>query len=315
MPIYKQEGKKNGLQKYRVVVSFTTQNGEYKQLTGTAYGKEEAKQLEMELQSQTAETAFTRLTINELIQLYLNAKKGEVRETTYAKNERNLKIYVSPFIGTLKLSKLTVASLQEWKNSINKLGLATRTKNNAYRELSTLLNFAVRMKYISQNPLPNVKNFRDVDFVPNRERIRYYTQDQFLQFVSVAKSEAETKKDWRFYVFFCIAFYTGMRKGEIHALKWSDIENNTIHVRRSISQKIKGAQNTETAPKNISSYRDLQAPAPLLAVLDAHKERFKKIPSFSDEWRVCGGETPLRDSTITKACKQSSTVLTINFIG
>ena len=41
-------------------------------------------------------------------------------------------------------------------------------------------------------------------------------------------------------MFFAMAYYTGMRKGEINALKWSDIDVNIIHVRRSIAQKLKG---------------------------------------------------------------------------
>ena len=50
-----------------------------------------------------------------------------------------------------------------------------------------------------------------------------------------------------------------MRKGEINALKWSDIDGDIIHVRRSIAQKVKGPD-IETPPKNKSSYRDLQMP-------------------------------------------------------
>lgn len=41
--------------------------------------------------------------------------------------------------------------------------------------------------------------------------------------------------EWNFYVFFNIAFYTGLRKGEIHALKWTDIEGNYLKITKSIS--------------------------------------------------------------------------------
>ena len=51
-----------------------------------------------------------------------------------------------------------------------------------------------------------------------------------------------------FLCIFNIAFYTGMRKGEINALKWSDIDDNIIHVRRSIAQKLKG-DDRETPPR------------------------------------------------------------------
>ena len=64
-----------------------------------------------------------------------------------------------------------------------------------------------------------------------------------------------------------------MRKGEINALKWSDIDDNIIHVRRSIAQKLKG-DDRETPPKNKSSVRDLQMPLPLINILDEHQKRY-----------------------------------------
>ncbi|MGN0182186.1 MAG: site-specific integrase, partial [Candidatus Ornithomonoglobus sp.] len=90
-----------------------------------------------------------------------------------------------------------------------------------------------------------------------------------------------------------------MRKGEIHALRWSDIDGNIIHVRRSISQKVKG-EDSETPPKTKSSVRDLQIPLPLLKILDEHKARCGKLDGFSEAWHICGGERCLRDTTIEK---------------
>lgn len=53
MPIYKVEGiKKDGKQKYIVRVNYTATSGEFKQLTRTAYGSEEAKDLERKLEAQ-----------------------------------------------------------------------------------------------------------------------------------------------------------------------------------------------------------------------------------------------------------------------
>lgn len=102
-------------------------------------------------------------------------------------------------------------------------------------------------------------------------------------------------------MFFSIAFLTGARKGEINALKWSDIDGNILHIRRSITQKLKGGD-VETAPKNRSSIRDLQLPAPLIAVLDEHKQRQRDAAPkhFTEDFRICGGMIPLRDTSIDK---------------
>lgn len=94
-----------------------------------------------------------------------------------------------------------------------------------------------------------------------------------------------------------------MRKGEINALKWTDISNNTIHVRRSIAQKIKTAngEDIETPPKNKTSYRDIQMPSKLIEILNEHKKLQKQLfKNFNENYRVCGGERCLRDTTIEK---------------
>ena len=103
--------------------------------------------------------------------------------------------------------------------------------------------------------------------------------------------------DSGYYTFFNVALYTGMRKGEINALKWSDIEGDRIHVRRSIAQKAKGGDQ-ETPPKNKSSYRTLQCPKKLLSVLEQHRIFQQRIKGFNDDFRVCGAVAPLRDSSI-----------------
>ena len=155
------------------------------------------------------------------------------------------------------------------------------------------------MRYLDKNPVAFVGNFKEVYFETEQDKLHYYTKEEFLKYISAAKRLIEKPSDWDFYVFFCIAFYTGMRKGEIHALKWSDVDNNIIHVRRSICQKVKGGD-LETPPKNKSSYRDLQIPQPLMTVLAEHKTHQKEVKEYIDDLRICGGEKCLRDTTLEK---------------
>lgn len=133
------------------------------------------------------------------------------------------------------------------------------------------------------------------------EVLHYYTADEFLKYIEVAENSCKSVIDWGYYVFFNILFYCGLRKGEANALKWSDIEGNIMHIRRSIFQKAKG-EDVEGAPKTKSSIRDLQIPVPLLEILKEHKKRQKEVAEnlFSEEFRVCGCERPLCDTTIDK---------------
>ena len=318
MPIYKMNGKKDGKQKYRVRVNYTDRLGKAKQIDRVAYGLDEAKQLERELNYQLKqETPTAKMTVQALYDEYIEAKKHEIRETSLDTNERNLKKYVLEPLGDYKLSKLNVAVLQKWKQDMEQKGLSTKTKQNRYGEFRTLLNYAVKMEYIPRNPLLKVGNFK-APFETKKE-MQYYTADEFKKFIQKAKEEAiqsESKgymHKWHYYVFFNIAFYTGLRKGEIHALQWTDIKDGYLSITKSIAQKLKGGDRI-TPPKNRSSIRTIQMPEPLIQILNEHYERCKSIIGFNDSYYITGGERPLRDTSIQNELKKYATLANIKTI-
>ncbi len=299
MPIYKTSVKKDGLQQYRVQVSFVDMHGKYRKIERTVYGLAEAKAMEHRLSSEQ-KNVCSRITLKDLSDEYLAVKSHELRESSFEKERRILENHIFPILGDYRIDKLTTKILQKWKIAIDNKELAITTKKNIYRAFCALLNYAVNMEYISRNLLRQVGNFKDVYFEHEQDKLHYYTPEQFKDYISAARSSARTLNEWGYYVFFNIAFYTGMRKGEINALKWSDISDGVIHIRRSIAQKLKGGYR-ETPPKNKSSMRDLQIPAPLSIILDEHKERHKLDRRFSESFRVCGGIACLSDTALDNA--------------
>ena len=60
----------------------------------------------------------------------------------------------------------------------------------------------------------------------------------------------------------------------------------------------------EAPPKNKSSYRDIQIPKNLIIILQKHKLRQQQNKNFTDDFRVCGGITCLRDTNIANRNNQ-----------
>jgi len=301
MPINKTGVKKDGKLQYRVRVNYTDAAGKAHQIERTAYGNAEAVALEQQLIAEYKDrrTSTSRITVRELCGEYEVYHANETRKTSHDSTMRNLRYRVLPTMADYRLDRLSQSVLAQWKNTIAATDLSIVTKRNAYAAFSALLNYAVKMEYIPRNPLIVLGNFRDANAAPkSAEVLHYYTPEQFIKFIGIAESSAKSVTDWGYYVFFSIAFYTGARKGEINALKWSDIDGSVMHIRRSIAQKLKGGD-VETPPKNKSSYRDLQIPEPLMNILAEHKERQRAASRlFSEDYRVCGGERPLRDTSI-----------------
>jgi integrase len=244
------------------------------------------------------------MTIKELHDEYMAVKKHEVRATSWEKTRWIMERYILPTLGPTRLDKFGPSEVQKWKLGIETRTTATgqpykiQTKRNIFKELSAMMNYAVKMEYISRNPLRIVGTFKDVDQV--HEPIQYYTVDEFRKFIAASRVCAEQSGDgyeWHYFIFFCIAFLTGLRKGEIHALQWSDINGQYLSVTKSIIQKLKG-DDVETPPKNKTSIRTLQMPKPLIDILAKHRKRCEAIEGFSETHKIFGGDRPLRDTTI-----------------
>lgn len=307
MPIYKSGGKKDGLQKYNVRINYVSESGQAKQLTRVAYGLDAAKDLERRLLhdlKSNGENSVRKMTVRQLFEEYAAVKKYEVRQSTYDKTVRTFAYYIFPTLADVCIDKLSAKILQDWKISLEERDLALKTKKNVYSELRTMFNYAVRMEYLPKSPLVKVGNFKDP--LATKQEINFYTPDEFRAYIHAAKEMALQKQkeendlfEWNYYVFFNIAFYTGLRKGEIHALRWCDIDGAYLSVKHSITQKLHN-EDVETPPKNKSSIRTIQIPLPLIKILDEHKKRQMLLGNWSSDHRVLGEERCLRDTTIQK---------------
>lgn len=302
MPITKIEGKKkNGKQGYRVRVNYTDAFGHARQIERTAYGAEEAKETERRLSLQTKEVNPSSLLLSDLSARYFAAQKHEVRESTYAKNLGVFRTHVEPYLGAVRIDKLTVDILENWKASINEKGLSFSMKKNIYSVLRAMLNYAVRIDLLPKNPLHRVGNFKDA--YEKKEALQYYTAEQFQKFIAEAYADAQETGDMRYFTFFSTLFYTGARKGEANALSWSDLDGDILHIGKNVVQKLKG-EDRITPPKNKSSDRTLQVPAPLMEVFELQKAWQKKNDIYSRHAKICGGTQSLRDTTIEKKNQQ-----------
>jgi integrase len=155
--------------------------------------------------------------------------KHNRRPATYALYEMNIRLYLTPGLGTRRLNRLSVAAVQMFLNQRLEKGDSIRKVQIMRTVLSAALTRAVREELIPRNVARLVE-------LPQWQRatIRPWTADEAKQFLSAARSDP-------LYPAFVLLILYGLRRGEALGLRWTDIdfEAGTIQIRQQL-QRIQG---------------------------------------------------------------------------
>ncbi|MBD8033040.1 tyrosine-type recombinase/integrase [Solibacillus sp. A46] len=150
-----------------------------------------------------------------------------IKETT-ASNAQSLinkhLIRENPFANK-PLSKITTEDIDAFYNFKINEEYSSSYIHKMHQILNQAFNQAVKWKRIKYNPV----NDADPPAV-KKEEMKIWSYDEINTFLEHCKGE-------RHYLTFLLAIYTGLRRGEILGLKWSDVDfiNKTIHVQRSLA--------------------------------------------------------------------------------
>ncbi len=198
------------------------------------------------------------LSVSEFLRRWLNdSVRGSVRASTHASYRRQVERYIVPAIGHMKLKKLTPAHVQGLYRSMLDRGLSTRTVQYTHAVLRRAMKQATRWGMIPRNPCDDA----DAPKV-QREEIRPLDQEQTRRLLRAAEGE-------RHEALYVLAVHTGMRPGELLALKWRDIdfEGARLKVNRALSD------GEFTPPKRAKSRRSIDLTAGSVDALRAHRKR------------------------------------------
>ena len=171
-----------------------------------------------------------------------------------------------------EISKITAVDIDIFYNQKINENYSTSYIRQMHQLLNQAFNQAVKWKKILSNPVI------DADLPAVRyEEMLIWSIDEVNNFLKASKRERQ-------YLAFILAVYTGMRRGEILGLKWSDIdfENKRIRVNRSLSYTTKRGY-LFTALKTKKSKRQIPITEKVLNELRRHK-------SIQEEWKKLVGD-------------------------
>lgn len=175
-------------------------------------------------------------------------KSGELRIRTVDGYAEKLDAYVVPVLGSKKLTGLRPYDLDRWLAGLSDKGLSPRTRLHAYRVLSTALVTAVRWRLMPSNPLAAVT-------APSVKR----TAPVVLS-ASQANDYLDAFKGHELEPIVAIALGIGLRRSELCALEWSDIDMKTGTVSITKGRHERGCKVWTEPPKSENSRRIVVLP-------------------------------------------------------
>ncbi len=245
--------------------------------------------------------------IETTVEEYLKRWLKEYCENNLAKRTYNdyrgvIENHLIPSLGKLKLKNLKPDHIIKYQNKKlkngrlkRKGGLSKRTVQNHHRILSKALTDAViPYKLIQSNPC------RDVPApTPNTPEVNPFSKDEISGILEYIEEE------YYFYALVYVDKETGLRRGELLALKWKDInlENNNIYIQRSV-QEIRGEGLVYKEPKNDSSFRNIYVDDDVMAILKNLKKAHLKTSHKDNLVFAFPDGSRIRPDYVTKKFKR-----------
>lgn len=181
--------------------------------------KKEALLAEAKLEDEglAEEVETFEFVANEYLEWYRKRRK----ESSYTKIESIVRIHLIPFFGPKELIKIKQRDIIKFQDKLIDSNAAASHVKKIHTTLSAIFKFAIKNEYTKENPAQIVGN---VD-LKEEKHVNYWTLDEFKAFIKHVDDDL-------YNALFMVLYYSGMRKGELLALTWADIDfqNNIINV-------------------------------------------------------------------------------------
>ncbi len=208
--------------------------------------------------------AKTNYTLGEWMDKWLENKQVDgIREKTDDRYEEHMRIHIKPGLGRIKLAKLSPKQIREFELNLIIGGKAPVGVVAVHTVLKAALEHAVEMEVIGRNPAASVKPpraQRKPAFVPEERQVN--------ALLAVAKAS-----EHHLWPATYVATYTGMRRGEITALEWKNVnlDAGTLDVVQALIVTANGVK--LGPPKSKSSRRTIELDDDIVNMLRQHRAR------------------------------------------
>ena len=200
--------------------------------------------------------------VAEWLEEWLNLYLPNVEETTRVGYKTKIRCYINPAIGDIQIRSLRAEHVQKMVNDMLSRGLSPKNIRDTFNNINAAMKKAVVLRLIPFNPcegvvLPKVKKYK----------AKVYNAQMIHTLLGVSKSTD-------MYLTVLLGALLGLRRGEMLALRWDDIDfkTQTVHIRNNMVNGENGC--IIKAPKSEAGIRDLKAGEEVMAELRKARKQY-----------------------------------------
>lgn len=226
------------------------------------------------------------ITYNEMYEKWLKVYKINREPSTILKTRRMFKNHFIPKFGSMDLTEITPLILHDFAVELIE----------KYKRGDTMFNYAIqplklafKLEIIKNDPSANVDRPR-----ANKKSSKlddFYESWQLQLFLDISKQLADV--NYKQYAFYYLLAITGMRKQEICALIWKDIdfENKTVSINKVVSRDEKNGLYIADRTKNKTSTRTISIDQATIVVMKNWlSEQQQTYENLDESWLVFGAD-------------------------
>lgn len=272
----------------------------YRSVYAKSYGEVKEMLLKIQVSQQTT-TSKCNLTVKSLFAEWLSYKSIHVKESTISNYRFKIEKHLLTVFGDLKFRDLSPKLIYDFIHMKQSEGLSAKYISDILIILKSMAKYAAKTHHclneIADVELPKVC----------KKELKPYSKEQQTILKSELLKDVTLPK-----LGILLCLYTGIRIGELCALKWSDIDlqNSTLHISKTC-QRIRCKNGTRvviTSPKSVSSVRDIPLPSFLIGILEEFESSDSDHYFLSETTKIVEPRTmQYRFKAILKKAKLLST--------
>lgn len=225
-----------------------------KRLQRTVYGVTQKEALEKlqalrVMRQQAGKSILNRESLEAFLKSWLSNHVEVHRAGKTVQEYRGvLQKYILPGLGALPLVNIDCERVVQWQAQLSRAGASTNVRRRALRVLQIAMNHAVKLRRLVTNPCVGVD--------PPTHRRKQVTALEPQECLSLF----EICRQHRLGELIIVAGLTGLRKGELFALNWSDVDlrRQVVNVHKTLEELPSGIRVKE--PKSESGRRTVALP-------------------------------------------------------